>query len=141
VGKVYKDKKSKGCALCKPHKHGWAPKKKPKVVSYEKEMDREIKHTTGRSDIISVTYSVLSATPPALRIKHYTLHCHCERPTGAWQTDREAVILRATPEKDLIEILRSAQNDKGLTNNPCRHNSPFSPLILRGDAEGRGVIS
>jgi hypothetical protein len=54
MGKVYKDKKSKGCALCKPHKHGWAPKKKPKVVSYEKETDREIKHVTGRSGIISV---------------------------------------------------------------------------------------
>ena len=28
MGKVYKDKKSSGCALCKPHKHGWEPKKK-----------------------------------------------------------------------------------------------------------------
>jgi hypothetical protein len=42
MGKVYKDKKSKGCALCKPHKHGWAPKKKAKIISIEKEMDREI---------------------------------------------------------------------------------------------------
>jgi hypothetical protein len=42
MGKVYKDKKSKGCALCKPHKHGWAPKKKTKIMAIEKEMDKEI---------------------------------------------------------------------------------------------------
>jgi len=42
MGKVYKDKKSSGCALCKPHKHGWSPKKKAKIISIEKEMDREI---------------------------------------------------------------------------------------------------
>ena len=42
MGKVYKDKKSKGCALCKPHKHGWAPKKKAKIIAVEKEMDKEI---------------------------------------------------------------------------------------------------
>lgn len=35
--KVYKDKKSKGCALCKPHKHGWAPKKKAKIIAVERE--------------------------------------------------------------------------------------------------------
>ncbi len=38
MGKVYKDKKSKGCALCKPHKHGWDPKKKGKVVAVETEI-------------------------------------------------------------------------------------------------------
>ena len=43
MGKVYKDKKSKGCALCKPHKHGWSPKKKEKVRSKEKEMETEIR--------------------------------------------------------------------------------------------------
>ncbi len=42
MGKVYKDKKSKGCALCKPHKHRWAPKKKAKTIAIEKEMEREI---------------------------------------------------------------------------------------------------
>ena len=42
MGKIYKDKKSKGCALCKPHKHGWAPKKKAKVLALERETDREI---------------------------------------------------------------------------------------------------
>jgi hypothetical protein len=42
MGKIYKDKKSKGCALCKPHKHGWAPKKKVKVIAVEKEMDKQI---------------------------------------------------------------------------------------------------
>lgn len=41
MGKVYKDKKSKGCALCKPHKHGWTPKKKAKVIAIEKEMEKE----------------------------------------------------------------------------------------------------
>jgi len=37
MGNVYKDKKSKGCALCKPHKHGWAPKKKVKERAVEME--------------------------------------------------------------------------------------------------------
>lgn len=45
MGKVYKDKKSGGCALCKPHKHGWAPKKKARVMDIEKNMDREIADT------------------------------------------------------------------------------------------------
>jgi hypothetical protein len=49
MGKVYKDKKSSGCALCKPHKHGWAPKKKAKIIALEKEMDREIIKETGSS--------------------------------------------------------------------------------------------
>lgn len=30
------DKKSKGCALCKPHKHGWLPKKKAKIIDIKK---------------------------------------------------------------------------------------------------------
>jgi hypothetical protein len=42
MGKVYKDKKSKGCALCKPHKHGWAPKKNPKEMAVAKESARAI---------------------------------------------------------------------------------------------------
>ena len=42
MGKVYKDKKSKGCALCKPHKHGWAPKKKVKEKAAEMEAARAI---------------------------------------------------------------------------------------------------
>jgi len=42
MGKIYRDKKSKGCALCKPHKHGWAPKKKAKVLALERETDKEI---------------------------------------------------------------------------------------------------
>jgi hypothetical protein len=49
MGKVYKDKKSSGCALCKPHKHGWAPKKKAKVIAIEKEMDREMNEVIGSS--------------------------------------------------------------------------------------------
>ncbi len=42
MGKIYKDKKSSGCALCKPHKHGWAPKRKPQDMAREKETSREI---------------------------------------------------------------------------------------------------
>jgi DNA-binding transcriptional regulator YiaG len=42
VGKVYRDKKSSGCALCKPHKHGWSPKKKPKEMALAREMEREV---------------------------------------------------------------------------------------------------
>jgi hypothetical protein len=42
MGNVYKDKKSKGCALCKPHKHGWAPKKKAKERTAEKESARVV---------------------------------------------------------------------------------------------------
>ncbi len=49
MGKVYKDKKSKGCALCKPHKHGWAPRKKQKIIAVEKKMDREINKVIGSS--------------------------------------------------------------------------------------------
>jgi hypothetical protein len=48
MGKIYKDKKSKGCALCKPHKHGWDPKKKAKVIAKEKEMEKETVRIVGR---------------------------------------------------------------------------------------------
>ncbi len=40
MGNAYKYKKSKGCALCKPHKHGWAPKKKVKERTAEMELAR-----------------------------------------------------------------------------------------------------
>lgn len=45
MGKIYRDKKSAGCALCKPHKHGWAPKKKIKTLATEKKMAGEIIET------------------------------------------------------------------------------------------------
>jgi len=48
MGKIYKDKKSKGCALCKPYKHGWAPKKKAKVLALERETDTEIIKSLGK---------------------------------------------------------------------------------------------
>jgi len=48
MGKIYKDKKSKGCALCKPHKHGWAPKKKTKVLAFERETAKEIIKSLGK---------------------------------------------------------------------------------------------
>jgi hypothetical protein len=41
MGKVYKDKR-RSCAMCKPHKRGWEPKKKAKVRAAERNMDREI---------------------------------------------------------------------------------------------------
>ncbi len=50
MGKVYKDKKSSSCALCKPHKHGWAPKKKARIIVVEKQLDREIAETLADSD-------------------------------------------------------------------------------------------
>lgn len=39
----YKNKKSSGCALCKPWKHGWEPKHKLKDRNRLKEMGSEIK--------------------------------------------------------------------------------------------------
>ena len=45
MGKVYKDKKSSGCALCKPHKHGWTPKKKDKQAALERAMQKEAEET------------------------------------------------------------------------------------------------
>ncbi|MEW6587178.1 MAG: hypothetical protein AB1442_16405 [Nitrospirota bacterium] len=50
MGKVYKDKKSNGCALCKPHKHGWAPKKKARTMAVEKQIDKEMAETLADSD-------------------------------------------------------------------------------------------
>lgn len=45
MGKVYKDKKH-SCAMCKPHKRKWAPKKDVKTRAKEKAMDLEIKAIT-----------------------------------------------------------------------------------------------
>lgn len=36
--------------MCKPHKHGWAPKKKAGIVAMEKQMDREIAKILADSD-------------------------------------------------------------------------------------------
>ncbi len=57
MGKVYKDKKSKGCALCKPHKHGWAPKKKAKIIAIEKVMEKEINKVVVSADQKEMEYS------------------------------------------------------------------------------------
>jgi hypothetical protein len=43
MGKVYKDKKGSSCSSCKPHKNGFAPKKKRKVIGKEKQMDADIR--------------------------------------------------------------------------------------------------
>lgn len=45
VGKVYKHKKGSGCAMCKPHKHGWSPKEKDK---YKRQPDEEVRHEDHR---------------------------------------------------------------------------------------------
>jgi len=36
--------------MCKPHKHGWAPKKKFKTKAKEIRMDREIAEVPASSD-------------------------------------------------------------------------------------------
>lgn len=59
MGKVYKNKKSSGCALCKPHKHGWAPKKKIKIIATEKKMDREIAEALANEGDISTDVVML----------------------------------------------------------------------------------
>jgi len=43
MGNLYRDKKSSGCAMCKPHKHGWAKKYKPSELQKRKIMKRECK--------------------------------------------------------------------------------------------------
>jgi len=43
MGKVYKDKKGSSCKMCKPHKNGWAPKRKEKERLKEKIVQKEIK--------------------------------------------------------------------------------------------------
>jgi len=42
MGKIYKNKKSGGCALCKPHKHKKADKLKRRVRDLYNQTDREI---------------------------------------------------------------------------------------------------
>jgi len=51
MGKVYKDKKSSGCALCKPHKHGWEPKKNARDRFLEKVARKEIQEFLYKSCI------------------------------------------------------------------------------------------
>ena len=36
--------------MCKPYKHGWAPKKKVKELSQEEEADKIIKRLEGRTE-------------------------------------------------------------------------------------------
>ena len=43
MGKIYKNKKSGGCGLCKPHKHKKADKLKRKVRDFYNRTEREIK--------------------------------------------------------------------------------------------------
>ena len=45
----YKDKKSSGCALCKPWKHGWEPKHKPKDRVRLEQMAEEVKKAKNSS--------------------------------------------------------------------------------------------
>jgi len=43
MGKWCRDKKSSGCAMCKPHKHGYALKYKEPELSYRRRTDKEIR--------------------------------------------------------------------------------------------------
>lgn len=45
MGRIYKNKKSGGCSLCKPHKHKRADKLKPKVRDFYNRTSREIVET------------------------------------------------------------------------------------------------
>ena len=54
MGKVYKDKKSSGCGLCKPHKHGWEPKKKGKDRFMAKVTEKEIQEFYINCDAIAL---------------------------------------------------------------------------------------
>lgn len=42
MGKVYKDKKGSSCKMCKPHKNGWAKKKKARDRVLEEESMKEV---------------------------------------------------------------------------------------------------
>jgi hypothetical protein len=42
MGSVYK-RKRRSCKMCKPHKMGWAPKKKLKEIQLIKEFKKELK--------------------------------------------------------------------------------------------------
>ncbi len=44
MGAVYRKKNPGGCALCKPHKHGWDPKFKARELALRRELDEEAKH-------------------------------------------------------------------------------------------------
>ncbi len=39
----YRDRKSSGCGLCKPHKHGRAALRKPREAAEERELQRELR--------------------------------------------------------------------------------------------------
>ena len=54
MGKVYRDKKSIGSALCKPHKHGWEPKKKQRDRFMAMAAEKEIQDAFADSDVIAL---------------------------------------------------------------------------------------
>jgi hypothetical protein len=54
----YRDKKSKGCALCKPHKHGWAPKHKPKVLVRLDWMKRDVEEARNAVDVGQIVRAI-----------------------------------------------------------------------------------
>jgi len=43
VGRKYRSKSKSGCAMCKPNKHGWDYKFKPKERKLREMKDKEIK--------------------------------------------------------------------------------------------------
>ena len=42
MGKLYRDKKSSGCALCRPYKHGWEKKFTPRELAVRRAKEREL---------------------------------------------------------------------------------------------------
>ncbi|GEM_PF-3544427 len=54
----YRDKKSKGCALCKPHKHGWQPKHKPKTLVKLAWMSQDAEEARSTADVGRVAKAV-----------------------------------------------------------------------------------
>lgn len=46
MGRLYRDKKSSGCAMCKPYKHGWAKKFTPRELAERKVLEQEAQSTT-----------------------------------------------------------------------------------------------
>lgn len=50
MGKEYKNKPGCGCAMCKPHKHGWEPKHKHKYRKLREIDEQEMKHECKRPE-------------------------------------------------------------------------------------------
>lgn len=45
----HRDRKSSGCGLCKPHKHGGAPLRKVREAFEERQLQKELRDGTAQS--------------------------------------------------------------------------------------------